>query len=226
MRKIRGRSAHMGAIAGVAVTGLLLVLPACSSSSSGGSSSSPSGGSSAAVPPAASSAAPSGDAAAGTDDGSKLTLWTRAPLEKQAKLLVAAYNASHKNQVALTVVPNDDYVAKVGAAAGAGNLPDLFGADIVYVPNWVKQGLFQDITKNINGLSFKDSINKGHLAAGTSDGKEYVLPFVLDLSMLFWNKGLFKDAGLDPEKAPANLAEFASDAKAIQALHKKGVYGT
>jgi multiple sugar transport system substrate-binding protein len=226
MRKIRGRSAHMGAIAGVAVTGLLLVLPACSSSSSGGSSSSPSGGSSAAVPPAASSAAPSGDATAGTDDGTKLTLWTRAPLEKQAKLLVAAYNASHKNQVALTVVPNDDYVAKVGAAAGAKGLPDLFAADIVYVPNWVKQGLFQDLTSQINGLPYKASINQGHLTAGTYQSKEYVLPFVLDLSMLFWNKDLFKEAGLDPDTAPATMADYAKDAKAVQALKKPGVYGT
>src|SRR4051794_20220436 len=158
----------------------------------------------------------------GTDDGSTLTLWTRAPLEKQANLLVDAYNASHKNQVQLTVVPNDDYVAKVGAAAGSGGLPDLFAADIVYVPNWVQQGLFQDISKQIDGLDFKDAINKGHLAAGTSDGKEHVLPFVLDLSMLFWNKDLFTAAGLDPEKAPANLSEFADDAKKIQALGKDG----
>ncbi|WP_431278876.1 ABC transporter substrate-binding protein [Leifsonia poae] len=162
----------------------------------------------------------------GTDDGAKLTLWTRAPLEKQAKLLVAAYNESHKNQVELTVVPNDDYVAKVGAAAGSSSLPDLFAADIVYVPNWVKQGLFQDISTQIDGLSYKDSINKGHLKAGTVDGKEHVLPFVLDLSMMFWNKELFKEAGLDPEKAPANLDEFAADAKKIQALNKPGVYGT
>ncbi|QNE36345.1 ABC transporter substrate-binding protein [Leifsonia shinshuensis] len=162
----------------------------------------------------------------GTDDGSKLTLWTRAPLEKQAKLLVEAYNKSHKNQVELTVVPNDDYVAKVGAAAGSGGLPDLFAADIVYVPNWVKQGLFQDISKQVDGLSYKDSINKGHLKAGTADGKEHVLPFVLDLSMMFWNKELFKEAGLDPEKAPANLQEYAADAKKIQALNKPGVYGT
>ena len=96
----------------------------------------------------------------GTDDGAKLTLWTRAPLERQAKLLVKAYNASHKNQVELTVVPNDDYVAKVGAAAGSGGLPDLFAADIVYVPNWVKQGLFTDITEQIDGLDYKDQINK------------------------------------------------------------------
>ena len=164
--------------------------------------------------------------AEGIDDGSTLTLWTRAPLEKQAKLLVEAYNSSHKNQVELTVVPNDDYVAKVGAAAGSGGLPDLFAADIVYVPNWVEQGLFQDITSQIDAMPFKDQINKGHLAAGTSDGKEHVLPFVLDLSMLFWNKELFAEAGLDPEKAPANLTEFADAAKKIQALNKPGVYGT
>src|SRR3954466_11534890 len=92
----------------------------------------------------------------GTAHGSKLTLWTHAPLEKQAKLLVEAYNASHENQVELTVVPNDDYVAKVGAAAGSDLLPDLFAADIVYVPNWVEQGLFQDISTQIDALHSKD----------------------------------------------------------------------
>lgn len=164
--------------------------------------------------------------AEGVDDGSTLTLWTRAPLEKQANLLVDAYNASHENQVELTVVPNDDYVAKVGAAAGSNGLPDLFAADIVYVPNWVEQGLFQDITPNIDDFDFKDSINKGHLSAGTLDGQEYVLPFVLDLSMLFWNKELATEAGLDAEAGPANLEEFAEWAKAIQALDKPDTYGT
>lgn len=162
----------------------------------------------------------------GVDDGSTLTLWTRAPLEKQAKLLVEAYNDSHENQVELTVVPNDDYVAKVGAAAGSGGLPDLFAADIVYVPNWVEQGLFQDITANIDELPYKDSINKGHLAAGTVDGQEHVLPFVLDLSMLFWNKELAAEAGLDAEAGPKDLAEFAEWATAIQGLNKPDTYGT
>ncbi|MDF2994081.1 MAG: sugar transporter substrate-binding protein [Microbacterium sp.] len=164
--------------------------------------------------------------AEGVDDGTTLTLWTRAPLERQAKLLVEAYNDSHENQVELTIVPNDDYVAKVGAAAGSGGLPDLFAADIVYVPNWVEQGLFADITEQIDTLSYKDSINQGHLAAGTYEGAEHVLPFVLDLSMLMWNKELFAEAGLDPEKAPATLAEFADAAKAVQDLGKEGVSGT
>jgi len=207
MRGIVGRRAAVRSLAGVLVATLTLGMAAC------GGDDEPSAG--------AASAGPNG-----VDDGSELTLWTRAPLEKQANLLVEAYNASHQNKVKLTVVPNDDYVAKVGAAAGSGGLPDLFAADIVYVPNWVNQGLFQDLSSNINGLSFKDQINKGHLAAGTVDGKPHVLPFVLDLSMMFWNKQLFKDAGLDPEKAPANLDEYAAAAKKIQGLKKPGVYGT
>jgi len=205
------RSTHttrMRRIGGVLAAGALLAgLAACSSSDAAGSSLADAG-------------------AEGVDDGSELTLWTRAPLEKQAKLLVEAYNDSHENQVKLTVVPNDDYVAKVGAAAGSDSLPDLFAADIVYVPNWVEQGLFQDLTANIDGLDFKDEINPGHLAAGTSDDKEHVLPFVLDLSMLFWNKELYKEAGLDPEQGPTTLAEFAEDAKAVQALNKPDTYGT
>ncbi|MEV6693499.1 sugar ABC transporter substrate-binding protein [Micromonospora sp. NPDC051196] len=202
-----GRRTALRSLAGVLAATLTLGVAACGSDE-------PSG-------PSAAEAGPTG-----VDDGSELTLWTRAPMEKQAKLLVDAYNASHQNKVKLTVVPNDDYVAKVGAAAGSDGLPDLFAADIVYVPNWVDQGLFQDLSTNINGLDFKDSINKGHLSAGTRDGKEHVLPFVLDLSMLFWNKQLFTDAGLDPEKAPASLEEYAAAAKAIQALGKEGVYGT
>jgi multiple sugar transport system substrate-binding protein len=205
----RARSATARALIALVAAGLSLSLAACGGSSGG-----------AAAAPAAKIKA------GGTDDGTSLTLWTRAPLEKQANLLVDAYNASHKNQVKLTVVPNDDYVAKVGAAAGSDGLPDLFAADIVYVPNWTKQGLFQDLTEQIDALPFKDAINKGHLSAGTRDGKEYVLPFVLDLSMLFWNKDLFKEAGLDPEKTPTTLSELAQDAKAIQALDKPGTFGT
>lgn len=210
MNPITSRRTFVRRAGAVAAAGALLAgLAACAPDT-------PSGGSSAAVTPGSS----------GADDGSTLTLWTRAPLEKQAKLLVAAYNASHKNQVKLTVYPNDDYVAKVGAAAGSNSLPDLFAADIVYVPNFVKQGLFQDISANIDALPYKAQINQGHVSAGTAGGKEHVLPFVLDLSMMFWNKSLYKQAGLDPDKAPASLQEYADNAKKIQALKKPGTYGT
>lgn len=169
--------------------------------------------------------AAAGGSPEGVDDGTTLTLWTRAPLEKQANLLVDAYNASHENQVELTIVPNDDYVAKVGAAAGSGGLPDLFAADIVYVPNWAEQGLFQDLTGRIDQLDYADEINPGHLEAGTYDDMQHVLPFVLDVSVMFYNKDLYEQAGLDPEAPPTSLAEYAEHAKAVDALGN-GVDGT
>lgn len=162
----------------------------------------------------------------GVDDGTALTLWTRAPMEKQANALVEAYNASHQNQVALTIVPNDDYVAKVGAAAGGDQLPDLFAADIVYVPNWTSQGLFADITDKIDGLPYASDLNAGHITAGTYEDKKYVLPFVLDLSVMMWNKALYTEAGLDPEVGPTTVAEYVEHSKKIAALGKDGVTGT
>ena len=178
------------------------------SPSSGGSSpaaSTPpvSGGASA---PAASG---SGSAGQGIDDGTKITMWTRAATEARARPLVEAYNGSHKNQVELTVVPTDDYQAKVGAAAGSSGLPDLFSADVVFMPNWTSQGLFQDITSKIDGLPYADKIAQAHIVASTWENKKYGLPFIVDLSVWFYNKALYRQAGLDPEKPPTTLDEFA-----------------
>jgi len=92
-------------IAGIAATALLIPMAACGGGSSSGGS-----------------AAPADIPAAGTDDGTEITLWTRSPLERQAKNAVKAYNASHKNQVKLEIIPNDDMEGKVGGASQTDSL--------------------------------------------------------------------------------------------------------
>ena len=176
------------------------------------------------APAAVTSAAPT-PFSAGTDDGTKLTMWTRAATEARAKPLVAAYNVSHKNQVTLTVIPTDDYNTKVSTAAAANGLPDLLSGDVVFMPNWTSAGLFQDLTSRINALPFKDKLAQGPIQSSTWDGKEYGLPFVMDLSVWMYNKKLFTQAGLDPNKPPTTLAEFQADATAIGKLGN-GIHGT
>jgi multiple sugar transport system substrate-binding protein len=44
--------------------------------------------------------------------------------------------------------------------------------------------------------------------------------------VIFYNKALYKEAGLDPEKGPTTIDEFKQQALAIQKLKKPGVYGT
>jgi len=154
----------------------------------------------------------------GVDDGTHLTLWTRVITQARADALVQAYNASHKNHIDVTYVPTDEYQTKIGAAAAANSLPDLFSADVVFMPNWTSAGLFQDLTDHITSMPNIQNVAQAAINSSTWDGKKYGMPFVVDLSVWMWNKSLFKQAGLDPDKGPANFDEFIADARAVQKL--------
>lgn len=152
------------------------------------------------------------------DDGTTLTMWVRSATDQFSQRLVDAYNASHKNHVTLTIIPNDNYLTKVGTAAGSNSLPDILASDVVYTPNYTKQGLFQDITTELKALPYFDSIAKSHLAVASLDGKIYAVPHKLDSSVLFYNKDLFTKAGLNPDQPPANFTDILNDARKITAL--------
>ena len=57
----------------------------------------------------------------------------------------------------------------------------------------------------------------------TFDGKHWGVPIAFSTKAFFWNKDLFKQAGLDPEVPPKTWAEAIADAKAIK--EKTGVAG-
>jgi multiple sugar transport system substrate-binding protein len=156
--------------------------------------------------------------AASPDNGTELTMWVRSATDQFSQRLVDAYNKSHKNKVKLTIIPNDAYLTKVGAAAGSHSLPDILASDVVYTPNYTKQGLFHDITSDVKALPFASTIAKSHVDVASYQGKIYAVPHKLDSSVLFYNKDLFQQAGLDPNKPPANFADILADARKITAL--------
>ncbi len=160
------------------------------------------------------------------DDGTTITMWTRAATQAQSERLAKAYNASHSNQVELTVIPTDNYQARVASAAGGRNLPDVFASDVIYAPNYTSQGLYLDITDRIEALEFKDSLAPSHMRLGTFEDRMYTVPHTLDLSVLFYNKDLYEKAGLDPETPPTTLQEFADHARTIREKIGGKTYGT
>lgn len=155
-----------------------------------------------------------------------ITVWTRAATESHTKALADAYNASHTNKVEVTAYPNEEYPAKIATAAGGKNLPDLFASDVVFAPNYVSQGLWQDVSGKFAGLSYKDKVAPAHVKAATHDGKLYAVPHTVDISVLFINKGLYKKAGLDAAKPPTTLKEFAEQATTIRKKVGGKTYGT
>ncbi|WCN83287.1 ABC transporter substrate-binding protein [Micromonospora sp. LH3U1] len=161
---------------------------------------------------------PAAGGPAGVDDGSTLTLWTRAATESVSKAYAEAYNKTHQNKIEVTAYPGEEYPAKLASAAGARALPDLFAADVVFSAQYASQGLWQDVTDRFAASGFKGKVAPAHVDAATWKGKNYAVPHTIDMSVLLYNKDLYQRAGLDPERGPTTLAEYAEHARKIDKL--------
>ena len=89
------------------------------------------------------------------------------------------------------------------AAMAAGNAPDASIQNSHQFSQWASQGVFYDITP----LTKKDKvIAKDWFTPqwkGTFfTGKQFALPGITDTRVLYWNKNMFKQAGLNPEIPP------------------------
>jgi multiple sugar transport system substrate-binding protein len=145
--------------------------------------------------------------------------WARQATDTVAKAMVAQFNATHKNlKVVLHLTLPNEAVAELGAAIRAGSIPDLVGLNDINVPFFMKQNALMNLTPYINALSYKDTLSPGHLKLATDNGQLYGIPYLADLSVLWYNKKLFKEAGLDPNSPPSSYAQILTDAEKINAL--------
>jgi multiple sugar transport system substrate-binding protein len=197
-RHLPARRAANGFLAITAVTGLL-ALAACGSSSGGAKTSSPK--------------------TFGVNATGTVHFWARQATDGPAKALVAQFNKTHKNlKIVLHLTPPNDDTSQLATSIRASDPPDVVGLNDIDVPTFSHENALLDITKYVNALSYKSALSPGHLALATTNGKYYGVPYLADLSVLWYNKTLFKRAGLDPNAPPANYAEILSDAKKISAL--------
>ena len=154
-----------------------------------------------------------------SDGKSVLTFWSRDSQKDFIKPIIDKYNASQKKiQIKLTVIPAAEFVQKLGTAAATSTGPDLTSLDLVYAPYFAQAGALQDITDKAKSLPYFDTLSPVHLRLGTFEKKIYALPFTAEASVLYYNKDLFKKAGLNPDKPPTTWAELESAAEKITAL--------
>ena len=139
--------------------------------------------------------------------------------------LVAAWNEAEPDRpINLTYIEHSEMVPKLAQAIASGEVPDLMGLDLIYGPQFTSAGQLEDITDLIGDDPLLGTVAQGHIDVATWDGRLYGVPLYLDVSVLFWNKGLFEAAGLDPEVPPTNLQEIHDMAAAINDPDN-GVYG-
>jgi multiple sugar transport system substrate-binding protein len=146
-----------------------------------------------------------------------MTFWVRA-VNPLIQTLVDEWNATHDNQIELTEIPPDEFVTKFAAAIAGGEAPDIVGIDLIYTPAFAAEGQLVDITDKVEVLPFLDDLSPAHVALGTYEGSNYAVPFAAEGSFLIYNRGLFEEAGLDPDSPPTNWDEILEAARAITAL--------
>ena len=159
------------------------------------------------------STALAGGAAADT-----MTMWVRASGTNAAAHLVDLWNANHPDKIELTTIPDNQMVTKLATGVQAGEVPDLVSFDLIYMPDFMKAGFLVDLTADLKADPDYASVAQAYKDIATYQGKLYGAGFTPDVSILVWNKDLFKKAGLDPEKPPRTIGEIHADAKKIRAL--------
>lgn len=126
----------------------------------------------------------------------------------------AAFEAAHPGaKLTFLSQPDAEYYTLLGTALASKTGPDVI---------WANGGAQ---AKNlIGGLiplddKLPDLISKlvGKSAFTGPDGKLYFIPTTLQGHVVYYNKKLFKDAGLDPDKPPTTWAEVTKMCDAIKA---------
>jgi multiple sugar transport system substrate-binding protein len=220
----------------------VLIVAACSSTAASSAPSS-GAGSPAAPPPVASTPAETAAASASaeapaaatpepaadcarTDAPNAMQMWERSGGNKgMVDLLVCAWNQANADRpINLSYIPHAEMVGKIAQGIASGDVPDLMGMDLIYAPQFENAEQLVDITDQVGSLPELKTASPGHLTVATFKDRLFGVPLYADVSALFYNKDLFKQAGLDPNKPPTSLAELRADADKITALGG-GVHG-
>ncbi|WP_327397694.1 ABC transporter substrate-binding protein [Streptomyces phaeochromogenes] len=108
--------------------------------------------------------------------------------------------------------PAEGYADKISADAAGGTLPDVVNVSPDLVAPLAKAGLALDLDKS--AAKYKKEYLPGAWASHEIPGMEgtYAFPWYLNTGPLFYNKSLFKEAGLDASKPPKTYDELFDNA--------------
>jgi sn-glycerol 3-phosphate transport system substrate-binding protein len=74
---------------------------------------------------------------------------------------------------------------------------------------------WDDLIKTDSDRAWHKSFFPGFMENSQTGGKTWGIPFQRSTIVLYWNKEAFKEAGLDPNRAPANWSEMVEFAKKL-----------
>ena len=146
-----------------------------------------------------------------------------------ANVIIPAFEKANPGiKVKSVIYPYSNLLNKFITTSAAGNPPDVMRSDIGWIAQLAQQGLIQDVTRLSAFGPIKADALPGPLATTEVNGKYYAFPDDTNTQSLFWNKALFKAAGLSGP--PTTINQMIADAKLLTVSSKQqyglGVDGT
>jgi sn-glycerol 3-phosphate transport system substrate-binding protein len=114
-----------------------------------------------------------------------------------------------------------DYVQTIGKALTAvkgGDAPELailLAADITSLVDEDAVVPVDDVIKTPADKAWVEGFYPAFMENAKLKGKTYAIPFQRSTPVLYWNKDMFKAAGLDPDKGPKDWNEMRDFAKKL-----------
>lgn len=137
------------------------------------------------------------------------------PFWKQVKVDFEAANPDIT--IEWVTAPYGEIVNQVVNMAGGGNKVDVIFGEIDWVPGLVDAGLAAPV-RDILPQAFVDDFYPDVLKSFEVEGKAYGIPLYVSPYVLYYNKNLFTQAGLDPNKPPKTYDEMLSYAQKLSQL--------
>jgi multiple sugar transport system substrate-binding protein len=132
--------------------------------------------------------------------------------------LVKEYNETNQDNVYVEEVILDwsTLYSKILLDFETGTPPDIMTIQQSGLYQNVDLGILADITDLMPEYGFeKEDFVESAWNGSFIDGKQYAVPFDLHPLALYYNTGLFEEAGLDPANPPATMEEFLSAAQKL-----------
>ncbi|WP_406149686.1 extracellular solute-binding protein [Streptomyces sp. NBC_01012] len=143
--------------------------------------------------------------------------------DKVFKKIAEGFEKEHpKVDVKYVSVPFGDAQNKFKNAAQAGSgAPDVIRSEVAWTPEFADLGYLAPLD-GTPALKDEGDFLKQAAASTKYDGKTYAVPQVIDSMGIFYNKKIFKEAGVEP---PAKIADLKTAAKKIkEKTGKTGLY--
>lgn len=139
------------------------------------------------------------------------------------KELVSEFEKENPDlNVEVISVPWGEAFQKVATMIASGDIPDVIEMPDTWYESYASSGKLENLNEFLGGWTHTSDLNDQAIKLGKdSKGESYMIPYGFYLRAMFYNKKLFKEAGV--EAPPATMDEFLAISEKISKI--PGKYG-